>query len=110
MGKMQKNTWIIRYIDSNNTIQVTADSGCERRLRTTRMAAALWIMAAAAEAARRMQRRRRRQRWRRQRQAENQNWCVLRQAVSGRVISASCNYLLTSVGSWRKMQMDLPER
>ena len=22
MGKMQKNTWIIRYIDSNNTIQV----------------------------------------------------------------------------------------
>ena len=45
MGKMQKNTWIIRYIDSNNTIQVTADSGCERRLRTTRMAAALWIMA-----------------------------------------------------------------
>jgi len=26
------------------------------------------------------------------------------------VVGASCSYLVTSVGSWRKMQMDLTER
>jgi len=51
----------------------TAESGLKQRLRTTRMAAVLWIMGASVEAARRMQRLRQ--------QAVNQN-CVLRQALS----------------------------
>ncbi len=89
-------------------LTAAADRDCKRRLWITRMAAALWIMAAAVEAARQMQRRRRTQR--RWRQAENQNWCVLRQAVSGWVVGTSYSYLLTLVGSWRKMQMDLTER
>ena len=46
----------------------TADSGCKQQLRTTRMTAALWIMAASVEgAARRMQRLRRKKRRRMQR-------------------------------------------
>ncbi len=91
-----------RRQERQGQLTAVADRDCERRLWTTRMAAALWIMVAVVEAARRTQQRRR--------QAENQNWCVLKQAVSGRVVGNSCSYLLTSVGSWRKMQMDLTER